>query len=245
MAILRRRLLVPTVLLLAACSDPVGPRPSPLVALVFDDNAKGVAESAFPLMAERGMVGTVFVHTCSIGRPGYMDLNRLGALQEAGWEIGAHTLTHADLTQLSPERVRHEAVGSREELEAAGFSCVSFAVPYGLVNAVVREILSGLFDIVRDSRDRCLRRPIDWHRVGMYAMHPGEHPAAAMGRLDRAVRRSEDVVILGFHGVGGDEYRADVSYPCYDAEDFGVIVDYVDRMCLRTVTLTEARRLLG
>ncbi len=245
MGILSRHLLIPAVLLLTACGDPVGPRPVPLVAFVFDDNAQGVAEVAFPVMAERGMVGTVFVHTCSIGKPGYMDLSRLGALQGAGWEIGAHTLTHADLTQLSPEQVRHEAAGSRDELQAAGFSCTSFAVPYGLVNAVVREVLSDLFDIVRDSRDRCLRRPVDWHMVGMYAMRPGEHPAAAMGRLDRAVRRSEDVVILGFHGVGGDEYRADASYPCYDAEDFMMIIDYADRMCLRTVTLTEARCLLG
>ena len=245
MRVLRPRLLLPCVLVVAGCADLLGPRHGPLVALVFDDNAAGVAELAFPLMSDRRMVGTVFVHTCSIGQPSYMGFDQLKRLQRAGWEIGAHTLTHADLTRLTPEQVRFEAAGSRAVLEANGFACSSFAIPYGHVNADIRGVLEELFDVVRDSHDRVLRRPINWHLIGMYALHQGEAPSAAMGRLDRAVRRSEDVVILGFHGISSGALPPALSYPCYDVKDLEAILDYVQRMSLRTVTLAEARELLG
>jgi peptidoglycan/xylan/chitin deacetylase (PgdA/CDA1 family) len=244
MGILRAFALPAVLLVASACVDVVGPRSRPLVSLVFDDNALGVAEYAFPRMSGRGMVGTVFVHTCSIGRPSYMGIDELRMLRRAGWEIGAHTVSHPDLTCLTPEEVTAEAVASRARLEALGFQCRSFAVPYGLVNEAVRDVLGPLFEVVRDSRDRCLRRPIDWHLIGMYALHAGETPRSAMGRMDRAVRRSEDLVVLGFHGVtaAGGDYG--VSYPCYDVSDLEAILSYIERLGLTTTTLDGARQAL-
>jgi peptidoglycan/xylan/chitin deacetylase (PgdA/CDA1 family) len=242
------RVLITLLLLVvtgAGCSDVTGPRVRPLVVLVFDDNAQGVSEHAFPRMSSRGMVGTVFVHTCSIGHSSYMGIDDLEVLRNGGWEVGAHTMTHPDLTRMTSEEIREEALGSRQVLERHGFPCRSFAVPYGLVNQKVREVVEPLFDIVRYSDDRPVRRPVNWHYLGMYALHSGESPRFAMGRLDRAVRRCEDLVVLGFHSISVQGGDCAASYPCYDAADFETILDHIEHLGLPTATLTEARGAIG
>ena len=57
-------------------------------------------------------------------------------------ELGAHTLTHANLAALSREEKRREIVGSKEALEASfGVPVTSFAYPFGIWSAADRELV--------------------------------------------------------------------------------------------------------
>ena len=57
----------------------------------------------------------------------------------AGWEVGAHTLTHPDLTTVDDATLRREVAGSRALLSAASASrCTAFCYPAGRNDARVR-----------------------------------------------------------------------------------------------------------
>ena len=117
----------------------------PLI-LTFDDGYRDNYANALPLMAQYGFRGVLYL----LGDPkidhNYWDLAadpteprgdlmtpaQQRAFVAAGWEIGAHTLTHADLTTLPPTAAAHEMAASKAYLEAAlQTEVVTFAYPYG------------------------------------------------------------------------------------------------------------------
>jgi peptidoglycan/xylan/chitin deacetylase (PgdA/CDA1 family) len=122
-----------------------GGLPESAVAITFDDGCASVAERAAPILAARGLRGTVF---CVAGRLGGLndwptqppwaprlrlaDAGALAALASDGWEIGSHGLGHAPLDRVDPPTARREVVESREQLEEKiGAAVSSFAWPYG------------------------------------------------------------------------------------------------------------------
>ena len=64
------------------------------------------------------------------------------AFVERGWEIGAHTLSHPDLTRLSDEDVLHELRESRRRIEhELQTKVISFAYPFGTYDDRVKELV--------------------------------------------------------------------------------------------------------
>lgn len=122
-----------------------------LCAVTFDDAFKSVLEHGFPVLAEFGIPGTVFVPT-DYAHDGAqipthqnwvrtehehelacMTWEELARLSAAGWEIGSHTRSHPLLTQLPSESLHEELRGSREECSRRlDFDCRSLAYPYGV-----------------------------------------------------------------------------------------------------------------
>jgi len=101
-----------------------------LVTLTFDD---GDADnySIRKVLAENDLHATFYIVSDFIGTPGYMTEQQLRGLHEDGNEIGGHTLSHAELTELSGRELRREICKDRVELLKLGFEAVSFAYPAG------------------------------------------------------------------------------------------------------------------
>ena len=116
------------------------------VALTFDDGYADNADVAAPLLERRGYPATIFVVSSRLGgvtdwtaeagvngRP-LLTAEQIAALGSRGFDAGAHTRTHADLTATGVA-VEEEVASSRTELEAAlGVPVPTFAYPYGRVN---------------------------------------------------------------------------------------------------------------
>lgn len=108
-------------------------------ALTFDDGLVDNVETLAPLLRQEGVAATVFVVSGWLGRPHptvpwtrIMTETELGELHAAGVEIGAHTVSHPDLTTLSYERALEELAGSKAQLEAVlGKPVEVAAYPYG------------------------------------------------------------------------------------------------------------------
>jgi peptidoglycan/xylan/chitin deacetylase (PgdA/CDA1 family) len=125
-----------------------------LAALTFDDGYASVHQVAAPLLDRLGWRATIFAVSEYLGSnnrwPGQAEFvpsaqllswQQLGDLSRAGWEIGAHTRTHPDLTRLESPRLEDEIAGGKRQLEDRLGRCVElFAYPSGLYDERVRAI---------------------------------------------------------------------------------------------------------
>lgn len=129
------------------------PPPGRYVAMSFDDGFRDNYEIIAPMLDEVGACACFFVVT------NFIDCNESYRLQlvnerlrcsrdqipmtwrmvrdlvSAGFEIGAHTTDHFDLSTLSPAEAERQILGSKDAIEAQCCRpCRLFAWPYGTLN---------------------------------------------------------------------------------------------------------------
>jgi peptidoglycan/xylan/chitin deacetylase (PgdA/CDA1 family) len=125
----------------------------------FDDCYKGVFTNAAPLLKSVQMPATAFIASGYVGKnlafphdaEAYpftfenLEEDEVLGLKELGFEIGAHTVQHLNLGEVSMSRVQREVLGSRAHLEAiTGQPVEFFSYPFGGrrdVSEEVREIV--------------------------------------------------------------------------------------------------------
>ena len=115
------------------------------LVITFDDGYLDNFAHAAPVLERLGLPATFFVVSQFIGtntvswwdRPltaphPWMTWEQVRALHRRGFEIGAHTRTHADLGRASEAEAAEEIGGGRRELQAhLGATVDLFAYPYG------------------------------------------------------------------------------------------------------------------
>lgn len=134
------------------------PVPDNTFVATFDDGYESVFREALPVLREYGMCATVFLTvgaTESVGADSrlpslegrsMLSWREIREMSEAGFTFGAHTLTHPDLTRLSPERMKIEICRSKAMIEnKLGSAVLSFAYPYGRYDPRSREIVAQHF----------------------------------------------------------------------------------------------------
>jgi len=113
------------------------------VVITFDDGNLDVYQNAFPIMRDLGFVGTFYVIAGKLQNNGYVDVEQLQEMADAGWELGSHSMTHTDLAA-DHSVAEFEIRLSMSTLEDATGDIVStFAYPYGktddFITAMVGE----------------------------------------------------------------------------------------------------------
>jgi peptidoglycan/xylan/chitin deacetylase (PgdA/CDA1 family) len=135
------------------------PLPRKSLAITFDDGYRNVYTTAYPVLREFGYSATVFLVADHMDRtnawkglPGsipILDLLRWDDVLEMGQngiEFGAHTLTHRDLSSLTPEEITGEVMFSKQRIETyLNRNLDLFAYPYGKLNRMVKEIVKTRF----------------------------------------------------------------------------------------------------
>jgi len=111
-----------------------------VVSINFDD---GLAEQADAgvVLVEHGMRGTFYVNSGRLGLPGYLTYGQLRGMQDAGHEIGGHTISMPRLTTLDPDSQRRQVCDDRVALMDAGLRITSFSYPFGDEDATTRQIV--------------------------------------------------------------------------------------------------------
>ena len=109
-----------------------GTLPSKPIILTFDDGWKTQYTYALPILQKYHFVGTFFIIT---GYPtgnyaAYMTWDQITTLDHDGMEIASHSITHPNLTKVSPDQAKNEIVTSKKTLEdKLGHTVITFAYP--------------------------------------------------------------------------------------------------------------------
>ena len=122
-----------------------GRRVDRMLAITFDDGYHDNFVNARPVLESLSLPATFFVVSQWIGtetwawwdreqgvRHRWMTWNHVRVLNERGFDIGAHTRTHADLGCIDGAAAHEEIAGGRREIERQiGRPVDLFAYPYG------------------------------------------------------------------------------------------------------------------
>ncbi len=161
-------------------------------SFTFDDSYMSQYTYALPILNQYGFKGTFFVIAGAVtdGPPqdwryGYWWQFREMAAE--GHEIGAHTITHPDLTTLSvgdintPNTLTYELYQSKKviEDEIPGYKCISLAYPYCSYNSTVENITAKYFEAARTCGDYIV--PSDISGIKWYEIN-SEEPVFDMPR---------------------------------------------------------------
>ena len=131
------------------------PLPDKTVAITFDDGFANLYSVAYPILRSCGFTATIFLVPGYCGKnnqwPGQpegiptldlLDWERIREMNDDGFDFGAHTMEHADLSTLPTERAREEIVSSKLIIqEHLGKSVEFFAYPYGTKNKEIEAMV--------------------------------------------------------------------------------------------------------
>jgi peptidoglycan/xylan/chitin deacetylase (PgdA/CDA1 family) len=131
--------------LAAFLADGAGELPDRPVVLTFDDGYQDFYTHGLPLIRQNGFTATLFMTTGGMGEESVGKLmlswDELAAVEQAGIEIGAHTVTHPKLDILPENELRDELAISKKELEDhLGLAVPGLAYPFGYSSRKVREV---------------------------------------------------------------------------------------------------------
>lgn len=109
-----------------------------LSVLTFDDSYASNFSIAFRLMKQHQIRGTFFITVGEIGENGRVTWDQLKEMRDYGMEIGSHSLSHPNLTSLSPEELKRELEESKRILEEnLEIKVFSLGIPHGRYNSHV------------------------------------------------------------------------------------------------------------
>ncbi len=128
----------------AVTAPPPPPFAEGMVSFTLDDAWESQYVNALPILDAAGFKATFYMPSAPIqqGWDLFMTPAMVLDIVRKGHEIGGHTVSHPDLTSLTPAAVTAELTDSRNYLRAlTGQPLTAFASPYGRSNASVRALL--------------------------------------------------------------------------------------------------------
>jgi peptidoglycan/xylan/chitin deacetylase (PgdA/CDA1 family) len=211
----------------------------PLVTFVFDDGYELVYTRAKPIFDAQGEVACAAIVLDYIDKPGRMTKTQILELQNDGWEIASHTVTHPDLTTLSGPEIEKELKNSKDGLTALGFKITNFVYPFYKHNATVRKIARKYYRSARSGDEWTTGLNVNPHILRMYALSAAdlespEHLRVLKDYVDYIEAANNSWLMVTIHNV----------IPYREAM-LNSLIDYIQSKDIKIVTINQALDLIG
>ena len=213
------------------------------VSLTFDDGFRSTYTLALPILNARGIKAVEFPTTGFIdagvtgdGFPA-MTWAQIQSLQnQYGWEIGSHTVTHAELPTVSLTQIKNELVNSKSTLQSKGLNVTSLATPYGAYdNNVLREALK-IYNIHRGFWDRDDENSYPYNRdvIMVQSEEAGVTVTQVKAWIDQAISQKKWLVLV-FHDTA-TQLNPNYEYTI-TTNDLTQIADYIKQKGIKVVSM--------
>jgi peptidoglycan/xylan/chitin deacetylase (PgdA/CDA1 family) len=118
------------------------PAPAKPVVLTFDDGYIDFYTTAYPILAKYNFKAVSFIPAGLIGTGYYMNWDQIKEIQKSGLvTFEGHTVTHPNLTAISPAEALKELKEGKEILQSqTGYPVNFIAYPVGISNPSVHEL---------------------------------------------------------------------------------------------------------
>jgi len=174
-----------------------------MITFLMDDGFVEDYTIMYPMLSAKGYKGVVAIITNYLDNPDPARLNvaQIKTLEDAGWEVMSHTVTHPALATLTEAQVVTELAQSKATLEANGFKVRNFVYPYGSHNPMVRKQVRNLYRSGFGTDPNVNKHPLrqfDIYRVPMGSfVNPGQDTDTYYKTwVDRAKNENVWVVFL-------------------------------------------------
>jgi len=154
----------------------------PLVSFVIDDGYTMDLTRLKPLFDSKGVVACTAVISNAIGTTGYLSLEQLMTLKNAGWEIASHSKSHPYLSELTEPQIVEELKGSFDALNELGLEVETMVIPNSQHNALVREVSKRYYNATFTRMGSLISVPINTHNLSRTLM--GEDAPAPYNTLE-------------------------------------------------------------
>lgn len=217
-----------------------------VVSINLDDGWRDAFLEATNVLGRAGIPATFYIIAGETNGHGYISQAEVLALQSLRHEVGAHTLTHADLTAVSYVQQEREINLSRQVLLNLGITNVwTFAHTYGVYNpqlqTLVREAgFSGARGVEEGINQKGTTDLFGLQSIDMNADTTLEEVKVL---IDRAIA-DKGWLTLVFHHINNLGNANGDNLYCVTPEFFRAVVDYIKQVGIKTVTAAEGVRLL-
>ncbi len=207
-------------------------RRKPMVSFVFDDGYETTFTKAKSIFRSQGEVASAAITLNFIGKKNRMTAAHILELQNDGWEILGHSITHPNLTALTGEEIDHELKASKEGLEALGFEIVNFVYPFYKHNAAARNVARKYYRSARAGDNSKTGFNINPHILRVYALSAidieNHDSLAALQRLVDKAEENNAWLMITYHNV--IPHREVMLDP---------IIDYIQEKRVKIVTINQ------
>ena len=127
---------------------------SAVMSLTFDDGHKTVLTNAVPLLESYCITATAYIVPAwtNLDPQTYMTWDDIAAVQDAGWDIGSHGMTHHKLTEVDPADLHWEIGQSQALLQNRGFPARTFSLPNESYNETVMDVVRQYYESCKTDR---------------------------------------------------------------------------------------------
>jgi peptidoglycan/xylan/chitin deacetylase (PgdA/CDA1 family) len=206
-----------------------GIRTRPKVVIGFDDGSADHYTEAYRIMRPLGLVGTLYLNTALLDRPGRLSQAQGQKMYEFGWDMANHTRTHPDLTRLTKAQAMAELTGTRDDLIARGWirreAYRHVAYPFGYWNLTVLGAMrdAGMWT-GRSTYEGIQANVLDQRWLGYTVMPTSDTWTAArtIARIDRVIEEG-GLLELCYHklvAVPTDPFQISIA-------DFSTVMTYL------------------
>lgn len=212
----------------------------PLVTLWLDDGWENAYTNAFRIAREvdPDIRGTVPVIPGTVDTPGYLQVDQIKSMVDAGWEMTNHTFSHPYLPELSDARIEEELVRAYSAIRQWDpRGAYHLAVPYSSVDERVMAIVRQNMVSARYVGEITDPLPFDRYAIGFREVTNVTPFETVKVWIDQAIAQGRWLNLM-FHRIqdpSPDRYD-------YPTGEFRKIVQYLSlrKSDIETVTVHEA-----
>ncbi len=210
------------------------------IIFTFDDGTIGDSDIAEPILTANNQRAVSFVTISWLNFTGYMTIDNLKKLQDLGWDISSHTISHPNLTALDDNNLTIELNNSYDWLVNHGFqkSAGFIAYPFGFYNDKVIGKVKQRYIFARSIEDGIQPHMESGSGDGLYKLKIMEvrnntSVQSVKNRIDSTIDQGQLIILLFHRIVSNNPTKYE-----YLESDFKQISDYVKSRSLDIDVIT-------